>query len=138
MSLTVYKDVEVKIASYINTYWTYTQVQFPNQQFDPDNLVSWAQMFVSPISRKRLCLTGSSGTGQLTKGILVFNLYTKQNTGTGDIKDLVTHAVDLFNYAEIATDAGETIHFWESRAEPGRIDGNWWRETVKTDFQVLI
>ena len=137
-NMDVYKSIEAKIISYFSTNWTYTSVQYPNVTFDPNNLNSWAQIHIIPISRRRLCLGGNNDTGQLTKGTLVVNLFTRQGTGTGVIKDLVTHAMDLFNYAEIVIDSGETIHFEEARSESGVIDGNFWKEVVKCNFLLLI
>jgi len=137
-NMDVYKSLESKIISYFSSNWSYTSVQYPNVTFDPNNLSSWAQIHIIPISRRRLCLGGNNDTGQLTKGTLVVNLFTRQGTGTGVIKDLVTNAITLFNYVEITISTGEKIEFREARSEGGYPDDIWWKEPVKCDFQLLL
>ncbi|HUX56175.1 MAG TPA: phage tail terminator-like protein [Bacteroidales bacterium] len=134
-------DIEKAICEYIETNWTATPIQYPNQKFDPEaelkaaSKTVWMQFHIIPVDDWQHIITGGN-TGQMHRGILHFNLFILKNTGTGKLTEYIDDLRDLFNHHSI-TIGTHTLQFGVPKPQPEGPDGKWWRKPLKVEFEYL-
>ena len=110
-------EIRAAVEEYFKSVWIRTPVAWDNLTFDPqgedpeeesggatlpDAKDGWVRMFILEAGSDREVMTGSPDTGQKFVGVLMVQIFTPANTGSGDAYAIGKDLTRLFREKRIA------------------------------------
>lgn len=123
-------EIQDAVIDAFHTYWTYTEVAWPNLQFDPTQLAveEWVKITMIPADSDQVSMGGSTNLHRQF-GLVLLELYIDQDSGARRSYELADLAINFFHSLALT---GITFRSPDTEYI-GVVDG-WLQNNVSCDF----
>ena len=132
--------VEIKnaISTYVNTNAGLLSGNVVHENFPPsDDTDEYVEVLVTPNDNEQIAI-GINGTGMLS-GIVVVNVYTRLDIGTGSSNTITDNVLTLFKQGTELINGAFTVKFEPPLPSGGRNDGHgFYQDTVVCPWYTYI